>query len=216
MCHIFPRCSALVQVEEGAEGKWLTHVHLEKPIKWPLHHQDMLWKAVASINSPTKILHSTTDRQRRMRWTAGSTWLARNKPLPQQLATHNNNQIHDTHANSATPCYIKTTNTFYRASACVRLSISVILTHIHTRLTALCLGLPGWAGSRKVKPIWILLKQETVTGSGISWTVCKSAPCSRQIINHASTPPLSFYRLDVLPAAQSTVSKHCHTQQTTK
>jgi len=26
--------------------------------------------------------------------------------------------------------------------------------------------------------------------------------------NHTSTPPLSFYRLDVLPAAQPTVSKH--------
>ena len=39
----------------------------------------------------------------------------------------------------------------------------------HTHLTALCPGLPGWAGTRKVKPIWILLKQETVSGSGISW-----------------------------------------------
>ena len=26
-----------------------------------------------------------------------------------------------------------------------------------------------------------LLKQETVSGSGISWVICKSAPCSRQI-----------------------------------
>ena len=26
--------------------------------------------------------------------------------------------------------------------------------HSHTRLTALCPGLPGWAGTRKVKPIW--------------------------------------------------------------
>ena len=34
--------------------------------------------------------------------------------------------------------------------------------------------------SRKVKPIWILLKQETVSGSGISWAMCKSGPCSRQ------------------------------------
>jgi len=42
-------------------------------------------------------------------------------------------------------------------------------------------GLPGSAGTRKVKPIWILLKQETVRGSGISWTICKSAPHSRQI-----------------------------------
>ena len=41
-------------------------------------------------------------------------------------------------------------------------------------------GLRRWAGTRKVKPIWILLKQETVSGSGISWDICKSAPCSRQ------------------------------------
>jgi len=51
-------------------------------------------------------------------------------------------------------------------------------THAHTRLTALFPGLPGWAGTRKVKPIWILLKQETVSGSGISWAMCKSAPSS--------------------------------------
>jgi len=42
--------------------------------------------------------------------------------------------------------------------------------HTHTRLTALCPRLPGWAGTRKVKPIWILLKQATVSGSGISCT----------------------------------------------
>jgi len=36
-------------------------------------------------------------------------------------------------------------------------------THTHTRLTALFPELPRWAGTRKVKPIWILLKQETVT-----------------------------------------------------
>ena len=34
---------------------------------------------------------------------------------------------------------------------------------------------------QKGKTIWILLKQETVSGSGISWVVCKSAPRSRQI-----------------------------------
>ena len=34
---------------------------------------------------------------------------------------------------------------------------------------------------QKGKPIWILLEQETVSGSGISWAICKSAPCSRQI-----------------------------------
>jgi len=40
-------------------------------------------------------------------------------------------------------------------------------------------------GARKVKPIWILLKQETVSGSGISWAICKSAPRSRQITTPA-------------------------------
>ena len=54
-------------------------------------------------------------------------------------------------------------------------------THTHTHLTALCLGLPRSAGTRKVKPVWILLKQETLSGSSISWAVCKSAPCCRQI-----------------------------------
>ena len=60
-------------------------------------------------------------------------------------------------------------------------------THIHThsRLTVLFPGLPRRAGTRKVKPIWILLKQETVSGSGISWAICKSAPRSRQIATPA-------------------------------
>jgi len=69
---------------------------------------------------------------------------------------------------------------------------TIIVDAIHTRLTALCPGLPRWAGNRKVKPIWILLKQETVSGSGISWAICKSAHRSRQMTMPA-TPPLSFF-----------------------
>ena len=79
--------------------------------------------------------------------------------------------------------------------------------HTHTCLTALCPGLPGWAGTRKVKPIWILLKQETVSGSGISWAICKSAPSYRQITTPAPYHSV-FYRPDALPVAQPTVSKH--------
>jgi len=60
---------------------------------------------------------------------------------------------------------------------------------------------------RKVKPIWILLKQETVSGSGISWAICKSAPISRQITTPAPHHSV-FYRPDALPAAQPTASKH--------
>jgi len=68
-------------------------------------------------------------------------------------------------------------------------------------------GLPGWAGTRKAKPIWILLKQETLSGNGISWAICKSAPRSRQITTPAPHHSV-FYRPDALPAAQSTTSKH--------
>jgi len=38
---------------------------------------------------------------------------------------------------------------------------------------------------QKGKPIWILLKQETVSGSGISWAICKSVPRSIQITTPA-------------------------------
>ena len=77
--------------------------------------------------------------------------------------------------------------------------------YTHTRLTALCLGLPGWAGTRKVKPIWILLQQETMSGSGISWPIDISAPRSRQRTMPAPHHSV-FYRPDALPAAQPTVS----------
>ena len=64
-------------------------------------------------------------------------------------------------------------------------AIIPLYTHTHTRLMALCPGLPGCASTRKVKPIWILLEQETVSGSGISCAICKSAPRSRQITTPA-------------------------------
>jgi len=48
----------------------------------------------------------------------------------------------------------------------------------------------GVSCCQKVKPIWILLKKETVSGSGIIWAVCKSAPSSRQIAT--PTPTTQF------------------------
>ena len=79
--------------------------------------------------------------------------------------------------------------------------------HTHTVLMALCLGLPGWTGTRKVKPIWIFLKQQRVSGSGIHWAIRKSAPRSRQITMPATHHSV-FYRPDALPVAQPTESKH--------
>jgi len=46
-----------------------------------------------------------------------------------------------------------------------------------------------------------------VSGSGISWSICKSAPRSRQIATSAPHHSV-FYRPDALPATQPTVSKH--------
>ena len=50
---------------------------------------------------------------------------------------------------------------------------------------ALCPGLPRWASTRKVKPIWISLQQETGSGSGITWAICKSAPRSTPAPHHS-------------------------------
>ena len=59
------------------------------------------------------------------------------------------------------------------------------------------------------KPIWILLKQETVSGSRISRAICKSAPRSRQITMPAPHQSV-FYRQDAVPAAQPTASKYLY------
>jgi len=60
---------------------------------------------------------------------------------------------------------------------------------------------------QKGKPIWIILKQETVSGSGISWAICKSATRSREVTTPAPHHSV-FYRPDAIPAAQPTASKH--------
>jgi len=52
-----------------------------------------------------------------------------------------------------------------------------------------------------------LLEQEMVSGSGISWAICKSAPHPRQITTPASHHSF-FYRPDSLPATQPTAAKH--------
>jgi len=109
-----------------------------------------------------------------------------------------------THRPAKTTCQRKSTSP--RAYFC-RIYIGCRNGHTLIRLMALCPGLPVWAGTRKVEQIWILLKQEAVSGSGISWAICKCAPCSRQITTPAPHH-LVFYRTDVLPATQPTVSKH--------
>jgi len=55
---------------------------------------------------------------------------------------------------------------------------------------------------QKGKPIWILLKEETVSGSGISWAICKSAHRSRQITMPAPHLSVFYRRMPFLPPNQ--------------
>jgi len=59
----------------------------------------------------------------------------------------------------------------------------VFIDYTHTRAHAFngfFSGTTQVSWYQKGKTIWILLKQETVSGSGISWAICKPAPCSKQ------------------------------------
>jgi len=60
--------------------------------------------------------------------------------------------------------------------------------------------------TKKVKTNLDLLEQEIVSGSGICWAICKSAPHPRQPRQHPTTQ--FFYRPDALPDTQPTASKH--------
>jgi len=55
---------------------------------------------------------------------------------------------------------------------------------------------------QKGKPNWILPKQETVSGSGISWAVCNSAPRSRQKTTPAPHHSVFTGRMPFLPPNQ--------------
>ena len=79
--------------------------------------------------------------------------------------------------------------------------------HTHTRLTALCPGLPGGPVAERWNQSGFYWSKRQVSGSGIRWAICKSAPCSRQIITPAPHRSV-FYRPDALPATQPTSSKH--------
>ena len=75
-------------------------------------------------------------------------------------------------------------------------------THTHAHLMALCPGLPGLVGTRKVKPIRILLKQETMSDSFINWAICKSAPRFRHIIMPAPHQSVFTGQMPFLPPNQ--------------
>jgi len=85
-------------------------------------------------------------------------------------------------------------NTFYCKTAGAQMfiiSTGHMHTHTHTRLTALCPGLPRWDGNRKVN---INLDFTEARDSEWQWHQlgCMQVCTSLQTDNHASTPPLCF------------------------
>jgi len=97
-------------------------------------------------------------------------------------AEHSTDKQKDTSTDHATPSVAKDMHVMqFRKQSCKNkyvIRVPEICHWTHT-FNGPFPGLPGWAGTRKVKPIWILLNQETVGDSGISWAICKSAPRSR-------------------------------------
>ena len=87
------------------------------------------------------------------------------------------------------------------------------ITHTHP-FNGLLYGTTRVSRYQKVKtnPIWILMKQETVSGSDISWAICKSTPHSTHITtpapHHSSFHSSFFNRPDALSAIQPRASKH--------
>ena len=120
--------------------------------------------------------------------------------LPHQ---HRHSHLHSSQSSSTAGCFVMSPSSAGEQCCDEQLSWTSLLscssyhththTHTHTHLMAFFPGQPRWASTRKVEPIWILLKQETVSGSGISWARCKSALApDNSHANHAITPPPSF------------------------
>jgi len=76
--------------------------------------------------------------------------------------------------------------------------IDVTYIHIHPFNGPLS-GTTQVSQYQKAKPIWIILKQETVSVSGISWALWKSAPRSRQTSTPAPHHSV-FYSIKALKA----------------
>jgi len=75
-------------------------------------------------------------------------------------------------------------------------------THTHTHTHPFNGPFSGTTQVGRYHAIWISLKQETVSGSGISWAICKSAPRSRQTTTPAPHHSVFTGRMPFLPPNQ--------------
>jgi len=85
--------------------------------------------------------------------------------------------------------------------------LDTVYIHTDSRLMASFPGQPGYAGTREVRPVWILMKQET-TGWQCHQLDHTSIICtSLQTDNHASTSSLIFFAGRMLFLAPN--KQHC-------
>ena len=186
---------------------FISRIFVKIGILWFLHifYSDALIACPLFNLARNSVVHSPSSVIRDPRYgkvstcSSSSFWMSMRHAMPSlvhsSISAHVNihhlttTSRHTGHAPS--PCW--------QPSMQHRWSYDLMGTIQHTRehLTALFPGLSRWAGTRKAKPIWISLKQETVSGSGISWAICKSAPHSRQITVPAPHHSV-FYRPDAL------------------
>ena len=91
------------------------------------------------------------------------------------------------------------------SSWCPTNSVKALIYHHHNRFTALFPGPPGWAGARREL-------QDFMVQGKINTGRHTDHPAGRHSIQTNQCPPPPsphiFYRLDALPAAQPTASKH--------
>jgi len=76
-------------------------------------------------------------------------------------------------------------------------------THTHTHIRFTAFFVRDYPGEPVPEPIWILLKQGTVSGSGISWAICKSAPCPRQMTTPTLHHSVFAGRMPILSTVKS-------------
>ena len=86
--------------------------------------------------------------------------------------------------------------------------VYITLLHYTMQFNSLFSKITWVSRHQKGKPLWILLEQEMLGWQWHQLDHMQIICILLQTHNHASTSPLSFYRLDALPATQLTVSKH--------
>ena len=127
-----------------------------------------------------------------------------------QTDTYTNRLHHSVYSNRPHLCFARDAASKVdwstgRVLKAVKYSTSSTNTHTHTRVTALCPGLPGWAGARKENQsgFYWSKRQWVVVASAGPYASAHLAPVR---YNHAGNPPLKFFLQSGCPSCRPTNS----------